>query len=302
MKKLVRLSLVAVLAMGVVAAGQPPEKIKVLIVDGQNNHDWAATTKAVKATLLRSGRFTVDVSTSPGRKASEEEWAQWRPAFSDYPVVLSNYNGQPWPKAVEKSFEAYIRGGGSAVMVHAANNAFSGWGEFNKMIGLGWRETDFGARITVDGSTGKQIRTPKGEGQKSGHGRQHAYVVKVRKPDHPIMKGIPGEWMHAKDELYHGQRGPAQNMEILSSAFSAKDTGGTGAHEPITWVIPYGEGKVVTTVLGHHWRNQKDWDALHCVGFQTIVRRTCEWAATGKVTIPVPDNFPTKGKTSIVAP
>ena len=111
MKQLIRLSLVAALALGGVAAGEPPEKIKVLIVDGQNNHDWAETTKATKATLLASGRFTVDVSTTPEKKAAKEEWAKWRPAFSKYPVVLSNYNGQPWPEEVRKSFEAYIRGG-----------------------------------------------------------------------------------------------------------------------------------------------------------------------------------------------
>ena len=40
-------------------------RIPVLIIDGVNNHDWARTTAAVRATLERTGRFTVDVSTSP---------------------------------------------------------------------------------------------------------------------------------------------------------------------------------------------------------------------------------------------
>jgi hypothetical protein len=36
------------------------------------------------------------------------------------------------------------------------------------------------------------------------------------------------------------------------------------------------------------------------VGFQTITARGCEWAATEKVTLPIPENFPTAEKTSSV--
>ena len=41
--------------------------------------------------------------------------------------------------------------------------------------------------------------------------------------------------------------------------------------------------------------------SMKCVGFQTVVGRGCEWAATGKVTLPIPKNFPTKGKVSTAA-
>ena len=34
-------------------------RIPVLIIGGVNNHDWARTTAAVRATLERTGRFTV---------------------------------------------------------------------------------------------------------------------------------------------------------------------------------------------------------------------------------------------------
>ena len=107
---------------------------------------------------------------------------------------------------------------------------------------------------------------------------------------------MPTSWMHTKDELYHGQRGPAADMQVLATAFSSKDKRGTGMHEPMVWVIPYGKGKVVTNVMGHE--NGK---ALQCVGFLTLMFRSCEWLATGKVTIPVPENFPTKDETSSVS-
>ncbi|MEA2630570.1 MAG: uncharacterized protein QOE66_789, partial [Chloroflexota bacterium] len=95
----------------------------------------------------------------------------------------------------------------------------------------------------------------------------------------------------AKDELYHGQRGPAEDMEILATAYSDKGKGGTGTNEPMVWVIPYGKGRVFTTVMGHVGGN--DTTAIRCVGFETVMLRGTEWAATGKVTIPIPANFPT---------
>ena len=295
-------SLLFVLLFASSVFGQDAKKIPLLLIDGQNNHDWKSTTAALVATLKKTGRFDVTVATSPGRKGTKEQWASWRPSFDKARVVLSNYNGQPWPKPVQEAYVKFVENGGGAVNVHAANNAFQGWKTWNRMIGLGWRNNKFGPRVTVDGKTGKQIRTPPGEGPGAGHGPQHPFLVTVREPEHPIMKGLPTWWLHAKDELYHGQRGPGEDMLILSSAYSDKKKGGTGAHEPITWVIPHGKGHVVTTVLGHVWGGQKATPALQCVGFQTIVARSCEWAATGRVTLAVPAAFPDDKTTSTVPP
>ena len=268
------------------------EKLKLLIVDGQNNHNWKATSPVLKSFLEKTGRFTVTISTSPPRNGGEAAWAKFRPDFASADVVLSNYNGQLWPKPVQASLEKYVGGGGGLVIVHAANNAFPQWGEWNKMIGLGWRGAGYGDRVTLD-DTGKRVRTAKGKGPGAGHGPQHQFAVVVRDRRHPVMAGIPAEWMHFRDELYHGQRGPALNMNILATAFSAKAKRGTGAHEPMVWWIPYGKGKVFTTVMGHADYSMK------CVGFQTVVARGSEWAATGKVTLAVPKTFPSAEKTSV---
>lgn len=278
-----------------IASATPPadEKIKLLIIDGQNNHNYKAMTPYMKASLEKTGRFTVEVATTPDAKAPKEAWEKFRPDFKAYAVILSNYNGQRWPAEVEKAFVQYISDGGTACIVHAANNAFPGWKEYDEMIGLGWRDAKYGERLYLD-DEGKEVRQPAGKGPGAGHGSQHAYTMIVRQKDHPVMKDIPEKWMHAQDELYHGQRGPAKNMTILDSAYSDKAKGGTGVHEPMTWVIPYGKGKVFTTLMGHVSGNNIP--AIRCVGFQTIVNRGCEWLATGKVTIPVPANFPTADK------
>lgn len=274
------------------ASASDAEKLKLLIVDGQNNHNWKATTPVLKSFLERTGRYEVTVATSPPRNSPEEAWNGFRPQFKDFDVILSNYNGELWPEPVQKALEEYVSGGGALVIVHAANNAFPQWAEWNKMIGLGWRGAGYGERVTLN-DAGKIVRTPKGEGPGAGHGPQHEFPVVVRQPDHPVMKGMPREWMHFRDELYHGQRGPAQNMNILATAYSAPDKRGTGAHEPMVWWIPYGKGKVFTTVMGHGDYSMK------CVGFQSVVARGAEWAATGKVTLPIPKNFPTAEKTSV---
>jgi uncharacterized protein len=270
----------------------PAAPIPVLILDGQNNHDWRRTTARLQQALATTGLFTVTVTTAPEKGSPPQAWEAFRPDFRAVKVVVSNYNGEAWPEPVQRDFLAFVEGGGGAVMVHAANNPFPEWAAFNQMIGLGWRKPDFGDRITIDDATGAQVRTARGQGVGAGHGPSHVFRIKVRQPDHPIMRGLPPVWMHGKDQLSHGQRGPAANMTVLDSAFSSVQGGGSGEHEPMTWVIPYGKGQVVTTMLGHQWRDQADSDALDCVGFRTVFTRSVQWAATGAVTIPVPPNFP----------
>jgi type 1 glutamine amidotransferase len=301
MRKILLLATLTAVACAGLAFASPlaaNEKIRLLIIDGQNNHNWAAMTPPMKATLEKTGRFTVDVATTPPAKSPKEAWDKFRPDFAKYDVVLSNYNGEQWPAEVNKGLEKFVHDGGGLVLIHAANNAFRGWPEYNKMIGLGWRGADFGDRVTLD-DAGRIVHTPKGEGPGAGHGPQHEFVVKVRDAEHPVTKGMPAEWLHARDELYHGQRGPAENMHILATAYSAPDKGGTGAHEPMIWWIPFGKGRVFTTVMGHAMGN--DITAIRCIGFQTVMTRGSEWAATGKVTLPIPENFPSAAKVSTAA-
>ncbi len=42
-------------------------RLKVLIIDGQNNHAWTATTPVLKKILEDAGLFTVEVTTTPTR-------------------------------------------------------------------------------------------------------------------------------------------------------------------------------------------------------------------------------------------
>ena len=61
-----------------------------------------------------------------------------------------------------------------------------------------------------------------------------------------------------------------------------------------------GRGRVFQTTLGHIGAKQDSSEpSVQSVGFITTLQRGVEWAATGKVTIPVPDDFPTAYDSSI---
>jgi hypothetical protein len=272
-------------------------KVRVILIDGQNNHNWRVQTPIMKKQLEDCGRFTVDVSShlKPGDKPGDVPTVPFPPELDKYDVVLSNYNGGDWPKQFNAQLEERLKSGKiGLVIVHAANNAFGGWKEFNQMIGMGWRGNKGGERLYLD-EAGKPVRVPSGSGDGSGHRYTGVFEVTIRDGEHPVTRGMPPQWLHDRDELYDNMRGPIENVHMLATAYSK----GTKVHEPMIWTVSYGKGRVFHTPMGHVM-NAKDTAAVRCVGFITTLRRGTEWAATGAVTLPIPDNFPTADKVSSV--
>lgn len=283
------LACVAMLAVSAAAVAAEPT-LKALIVDGQNNHgNWPTTTRMMKKYLEETGLFAVDVATT----AKEGTDSSFKPEFGKYQVVVSNYNGADWPRETQEAFVKYVAGGGGFVVVHAANNSFGNWKEYNEIIGLGgWggRNEKSGPYVYLD-EKGKLVRD-ESKGSGGHHGPQHPFQIIVRDAEHPVTKGMPREWLHANDELYDLLRGPAENMRVLATAFAAKEKGGSGRHEPMIFTVEYGKGRVFHTPMGHGN------DSQECVGFITTLQRGAEWAATGKVTTKIPSDFPTADKVS----
>lgn len=311
MKICARLILVTILLGSIVNAQAQPTKLKALIVDGQNNHAvWPKSTIMMKQYLEETGLFEVDIDRSQYTWRAEREKdylplagigetedleqpkhdPDFNPDFSQYDVVISNFGWKaaPWPQETEEALEEYLEAGGGFVSVHAADNSFPEWDEYNKMIGLGgWggRDESHGPYVYFN-EEGNLVKdsSPGGCG---AHGPQHVFPITVREPDHPITQGMPQTWLTTKDECYAKLRGPAENMTVLATGKDLSGKAPTDRHEPMLMVINYGKGRVFHTTLGHDDYSQES------VGFIISFLRGTQWAATGEVTIPIPKDFPT---------
>jgi hypothetical protein len=277
----IRAALLAAIAIGLASGAS----IHALLIDGP---EWQPQTAAVKSILEASGVFQVDVLTSPAKGAA------FLPAFDKYKVVVLNYGGDTWPLETIAALDKYLQAGGGLVALPAADAAFPEWTEFNMMLGVsGAPNRDKSAGpiwFYHEGNMAFDADTP-GPAGKAPHPDQ-PFAITIRNTEHPVTKGVPLIWMHSTDTLAGNLRGPGKNMILLATAHSDGERGGTGRDEPVLIVSAYGKGRVFHSLLG------RKPEGMTGVGFQTMLERGTEWAATGKVTVRMPSDFPTEDKVS----
>lgn len=281
-------SLFLVLILFLFFSANAQKAMRIMILDGESNpyHRIDIGTQILKKLLSEYKAFDVEVVSAPGK---DGDFSNFNPKFTDYKAIVLNYDvpTERWPDPLKKSFEEYMANGGGLVVIHAANNSFPGWAEFNKMIGVGgWRGRDEKSGPYWYYLDGKLVEDKK-PGNAGSHGDRIPFQMKVVKTDHPITKGLPPLWMHHNDELYARLRGPGQNMTVLATAHSDKSNHGTGYEEPQIMVLDYGKGRIFHHTTGH------DPIGMSSVDFGVLLLRGTEWAATGKVTQKVPADFPT---------
>ena len=286
--KLKYLSILNVAVLFVFLTSCSAKPYKTLIITGQNNHNWKASSPVLKQILDGTGMFESEIITTPEKGG---DMSAFNPDFSAYKLIVLDYNGDSWLEKTNSAFVEFVEKGGGVVVYHAANNAFPGFKEYNEIIGLG----GWGDRTEKDGPyvyyKNNKLVTDNSPGRGGSHGKRRQYVVRARITDHPITKDLPVSWMHGNDELYSELRGPAKNMLVLATAFA--DTaagGGTMRDEPMLMVLTYGKGRIFHTAMGH--ADEGGGPAMKCAGFITTFLRGAEWAVTGNVTQPVPWDFP----------
>ena len=268
MKHFVLAALVAWIV--VPAPAQPPQsKLQALIITGQNGHDWRGAEPVLRKVLEDTGRFEVRV-TEEFRGAGAE-------TLAPYDVVVLNYyeKKQPelrWGERADNALLNYVRGGKGLVVYHFSMAAFEGWTEYEKMCGANWRPNN---------------------GQ---HSARHDFKVDIQDGDHPITRGMKASFPQPNDELYANLRWqPEGTYHVLATAWddhslydkakTRQPIPGPGKNEPMLWTLQYGKGKVFVTALGH------DADAMKSAAFAATLARGAEWAATGSVTVPLPDEL-----------
>jgi predicted DNA-binding protein with PD1-like motif/type 1 glutamine amidotransferase len=275
MKRALAIAIVSVGVLSVaVPAQQPgaaaPPKIQVLILTGQNGHNWKGTTPILQKILEDTGKFEVRV-TEEVRGAGPE-------TFAPYDLLVVNYfeRGRPelkWGDKTNAAFLDAVRSGKGVVMYHFSTAAFDGWTDYEKISGGNWRPNN------------------------GHHSAPHSFVVDIKDADHPITKGLKLHLPQANDELYGNLRWqPSGSYHVLATAnddhslYAASRTDarapqplvGPSADEPMLWTTQYGQGRVFATALGH------DTEQVQTPTFITTFARGAEWAATGKVTLPIP--------------
>lgn len=238
------------------AAPSPGQPIRTLLLTGENNHNWRYTSRLHKETLEATGRFDVTIADDPAAALADAD------ALASYDLIVLDYNGPRLGEAAEKNFTRAVEGGTGLVVIHAANNAFNGWTDYERMCGLLWRAG-------------------------AGHGKFHEFDVRIVDADHPITKGL-GDLKAHPDELYHNlSNAGGAEFRTLADAFDAAEIGGSGKHEPAAIVLTYGEGRVFHTPLGHVWTGVESTKAsVADPQFRALLARGAEWAGTGEVTIP----------------
>lgn len=243
--------------------------VKVLIITGDHGHNWKETTPFLKELLTKAGH-KADVTEQPSVDLVASNLAK-------YDVLLFNYRNTPngaktnpasvWSEDNKRAFMEAVHDGKGLVVYHHASSAFTGTGdfdkEFEKLSAGGWRKQGF-------------------------HGAMHEFTVTAQK-EHPITRGIKS-FKHGRDELYQNSL-ITEGSEILVTAYSekAKDPRNTGKEEPMVWINKYGKGRVVQNALGH------DVTAMQGKGFQTLMIRCVEWAATGTTTVEAPGELSAGG-------
>ncbi len=268
----------------------------LLLIDGLHNHQiWPSTSECFRRFLIEDELFNVKCIRA--QIAAKEFTAD----FSQYDAVIFNYNANPgsevgdiWPNHTRLAFEEYMRDGGGMVVIHAANNSFAHWPAFNQMTGIGgWggRDRNWGPYVYYDQQNNLRIDHSDLDNRAGTDGPPHEYIVDIRDPNHPITQGLPQRWKHCMDEIYERLRGPANNLNVLATAFSENRDwyqDATYRHEPLVMNLSYGHGRIFHLAMGH-WTY-----SIQCEGFITLLKRGTEWAATNMVTQAVPSNFPTE--------
>jgi type 1 glutamine amidotransferase len=227
----------------------------------------AAKQKPLRVLVLSGHGHHDEKRTTPFLKKMYEESGRFvvdvtdKPAKMDsallakYDAVVDNEAGPRWGPVAEKALLDFLAAGKGFVVIHGASAGCPGWAEFEDLCGESARPG-------------------------SGHGEYYQYEVKVVDHQHPITKGLD-HYTSNVEEIYHNKL-HRPTAHVLATAYSRPDKRGTGKDEPVLIVTRHGQGRVFHNVMGNTT------SAMDNPYWKALTLRGTEWAATAKVTVPLP--------------
>jgi len=215
MKLLTSLAIVSFLVGTALGADPSGTKPNVLLVTGQDLHNWRETTPVVVKILQQDSRLRVKVVHEPSFLAD--------PSIHQYDAIVMHWMNwkvsSPGAPARE-NFREYVESGKGTMLIHFACGAWQDWPEFRDVVARVW------------------------DPKRRGHDPRGTFQVNMTAVKHPITAGLKP--FEADDELYTCLTGE-RPIQVLATARSKVD------HQdyPMAFVYPYGKGRVFQCLLGH---------------------------------------------------
>jgi putative heme-binding domain-containing protein len=214
-------------------------KTRVLLIGGGSSHKFTEFFGVTDSATLRAAGFTVHYTEDRDQAAAVLPEA-------DVAVISVNRMFFDTP-AYRQAVFAFAEAGKGIVMLHPGTwYAFQRWPELN-------------ARLVGGGSR--------------GHDKLGPYTVHVRRPEHPVMRGVPASF-EVIDELYYmnaePEKIPAGTAPIEVLAESSPSQKFQRAH-PVAWVTRHERARVVGITLGHDERVHDH------PAFRTLLTNAVRW-------------------------
>ncbi len=237
-------------------------------------HDVIRISTIIKRWLEETGLFKVTLAgMHPDAGLSIEEYMHNSELLHNTDLFYFQCADDFWKgNDCEKLLAEEVKKGKGIIFAHGIHPCFRENPEIEKMVGLLWRET-------------------------ATHGDFNYCKVKMTNEKHPITEGV--EAFETADELFCLLENVWNvPMKVLATAYSDPelrsrwDFPGTGRDEPVLTIGNYGEGRTVDYLLGHVWTYytghglmENTTISMEPPQFKTLLLRSCEWAAAGKVTL-----------------
>ncbi|MFR9602341.1 MAG: ThuA domain-containing protein [Rikenellaceae bacterium] len=255
---------------------------KALIITGQHRtHNWAVS-HLILQDILEGDGYDVDIAVSP---KEGEDMSGFNPNFKKYDLVVMDYNGDMWCEEMQEGFIKYVQAAkGGLFLYHAANTIFTDWEEYNKMTALG----AFGGRgeqtkgFYTTWKDGQMVKY-EGSGVVGHHGKRHDFDMVCRNPNHPAVDPtLPQITRQVNDEIYDQAKGPANIKDVLYTAYSETETGGTGREEILIFTVDYGKARIYHSMIGHVCDSRDESTAMHTDMFVKSTLAGARWASGRK--------------------